>query len=76
MPMLFISGSEDPVGAYGKGVRKVAESYRKAGVLDVELVIMEGIRHEVLNDIKRDEARLLIYDWIRSHIGGENEKIN
>ena len=76
MPMLFISGSEDPVGAYGKGVRKVAESYRKAGVLDVELVIMEGIRHEVLNDIKRDEARLLIYDWIRSHSGGENEKIS
>ena len=29
---LFAAGSEDPVGNFGKGVRKIYEKYRAAGI--------------------------------------------
>ena len=32
LPVLFVSGAEDPVGNFGKGVRKVCEIYKSAGL--------------------------------------------
>lgn len=32
LPILMVSGAEDPVGDYGKGVRKACDSLKKAGV--------------------------------------------
>lgn len=37
LPILFAAGSEDPVGNFGKGVRKIYEKYRAAGIRDVSL---------------------------------------
>ena len=31
LPLLFVAGADDPVGAYGRNVRKVYEKYREAG---------------------------------------------
>lgn len=50
LPVLFVSGSEDPVGNYGKGPKEVCESYQKQGILDVSLKLYEGMRHEILNE--------------------------
>ncbi len=49
MPIFVISGSEDPVGEYGDGVRKVFEEYKSAGCT-VEMKLYDGYRHEILND--------------------------
>ena len=49
MPILLISGAEDPVGGYGKGIRTVEKKLRAAGV-PTECVLYEGARHEILND--------------------------
>ena len=49
LPVLFVSGAEDPVGNFGKGVRKVCEIYKSAGLRDVSLKLYEGDRHEILN---------------------------
>ena len=51
---MFISGAEDPVGGYGKGVEKAASLYRKAGIEDVRLVLFPDDRHEILNELDRD----------------------
>ena len=56
LPVLIISGAEDPVGKMGKGVRKLAEYYQKNGVKEVKTVIIPDSRHEVLNDVGREEA--------------------
>lgn len=56
MPVLLISGDADPVGDYGKGVRKVHEWLSEAGVKQLELKMYPGARHEVLNETNRDEV--------------------
>lgn len=56
LPMLLISGSMDPVGGNGKGVRKCYEMYKKAGIRDVRLILIDKGRHEILNDVMRDEV--------------------
>ncbi len=51
MPILLASGSEDPVGNMGKGVKKLDTFYReKAGMQNVEMKLFEGSRHEFLNE--------------------------
>ena len=53
LPMLIISGEDDPVGGYGKGVRKVHRLYEKAG-LRPRLKLYPEDRHELLNETDRD----------------------
>ena len=48
--LFVIAGTEDPVGAYGKGPKKLAEMYKKLGVKDVQLKLYENMRHEILNE--------------------------
>ncbi len=55
MPVLLVSGADDPVGEYGEGVVKVFESYKGAG-LRAELKLYDGYRHEILNDKSYDKV--------------------
>jgi alpha-beta hydrolase superfamily lysophospholipase len=64
LPMLFISGSEDAVGKYGRGMQKVAERYKKTGVTDLTVQLYPGGRHEMLNEINREEVHNDVLDWI------------
>ena len=66
LPLLLISGDKDPVGAYGKGVRQVAENYRRAGLHHVECRLYPGARHEVLNEINREQ----VYQDVLRFLGG------
>lgn len=60
LPVLLVSGAEDPVGNMGKGVKKLERFYKeKAGMKNVECVLFAGGRHEFLNesgdrDLKRN----------------------
>ena len=54
LPILLVSGDEDPVGAYGAGPAEVAEGLEEAGCTDVSLILYEGMRHEILNEIGRE----------------------
>ncbi len=56
LPILLIAGDQDPVGHYGKGVLKLEKAYRKVGLIDVQTIIYEGKRHEVLNEFGRDKV--------------------
>ncbi len=56
LPLLLVSGEDDPVGDMGRGVKKLAAFYKKAGVKDVELKLFAHSRHEFLNEKEnRDE---------------------
>lgn len=67
LPLLFVSGAEDPVGDCGAGVRKAADLMRRAGVEDVEMTLYEGMRHEILNEPGRGQVYTDIVDWIEEH---------
>ncbi len=56
LPILLISGEDDPVGNYGKGVRAVYDNLKKNRVRDVILKLYKGCRHEILNDNCREEV--------------------
>lgn len=57
LPILLISGENDPVGNYGRGVKEVYRRLRSAGVSDVSLRLYPDMRHEILNDIGKENVR-------------------
>jgi alpha-beta hydrolase superfamily lysophospholipase len=63
IPMLIMSGDEDPVGEYVKGVTRMYERYKKYDN-DVTFIIRHGDRHEILNENDREE----VYEEIRKFI--------
>jgi len=50
LPILLIAGADDPVGNYGKGVHEVSDKMSAAGIEDVNLILYENCRHEILNE--------------------------
>ena len=63
LPTLIMSGEDDPVGDYGKGVRFVYENLEKRSAR-VELKLYEGARHELFNETNRDEVFCDIVYWL------------
>ena len=64
LPLLFVSGSNDPVGDNGAGVRKAYDLMVKGGVKDVSIKLFEGDRHEILNEKNREEVFEYIGNWL------------
>lgn len=67
LPILIISGDEDPVGDFGKGPRRLANAYRDTGHIDVSCVVMPGMRHEPFNEARREETINTLLDWLARH---------
>ena len=72
LPIYIFSGDNDPVGEMGKGVKKVAKKYKKAGILDVTLKLYEGGRHEMLNEVNKDEVEKDLLKWLNARIVAKN----
>ena len=54
LPVLVVSGENDPVGNYGGGVREVYRRLLNAGVKDVSLKLYPDMRHEILNELGKE----------------------
>ena len=63
IPVYLFSGDQDPVGEMGKGVVKVAKKFKKAGN-DVTLKLYKGGRHEMLNEINKEEVEQDLLNWL------------
>ncbi|SET93380.1 alpha/beta fold hydrolase [Paenibacillus sp. NFR01] len=70
-PVYLFSGAKDPVGLAGKGVLRLAEIYRKRGIRDMEYKLYPGGRHEMLNEVNRDEVTANVLDWLERHLPGK-----
>ncbi len=68
-PIGIFSGDHDPVGGNGKLVKKLYEQYKDLGVKDVRLKLYEGARHEIINEINRDEVYKDMLAFMDSVIG-------
>ena len=68
LPVLFVSGSMDPVGANGKGVEQTVRAFRAAGMQDVTLKLYEGGRHEMHNEINREELHKDVLEFLEKHV--------
>lgn len=69
LPVLLLSGADDPVGNYGKSVEKVYHSYIDHGMQNVQMKLYEKDRHELLNETDRVSVYGDIYRWILQRIG-------
>lgn len=64
MRILQIAGEKDPVGDYGKGVKKVTEMLKNAGISDVEEYIDKTGRHELHNETNKEEIMRKVICWL------------
>lgn len=68
IPVLMISGKEDPVGNYGKGVEFACEKLVKAGLSKVSLKLWDDDRHELLNETDRRQVMEYLWKWFQETV--------
>ncbi len=56
LPILLLSGEEDPVGNYGKGIRQVERELVRAGK-QARCILYPEARHEILNDFCYEDVK-------------------
>lgn len=64
LPLYFIYGSEDPVGNYGQGVDLAVSRYKNSGIKDITVKKFVGGRHEILNELNKEEVFQNILEWM------------
>lgn len=69
LPIILLSGANDPVGDLGKGVRKVEKQLKKAGIKDLSCMLYENDKHEILNETDRAVVYQDILNWCESRAG-------
>ena len=67
LPIYFISGEQDPAGEMSKGVLGVYQKYKKAGLKEIRYKFYPEARHELLNEINRQEVFQDIINWLNKH---------
>lgn len=72
-PMLFVSGEDDPIGNYSKGVIETVEHLKTDGFQDVTMKIYANMRHEILNETEKEQVYQDIENWITSHLAATRE---
>ena len=66
LSVLFLSGSHDPVGKNGAGMKRVADDFRAAGLSDITVKLYPDARHEVFNELNRQEVYGDLANWLLS----------
>jgi alpha-beta hydrolase superfamily lysophospholipase len=67
LPIYIFSGAKDPVGGNTRGVLQVYHALKSAGVQDVTLKFYAEGRHEMLNEINRQEVFADVLAWLEKH---------
>lgn len=68
LPILLLSGKDDPVGDFGKGIRTLAKRLLAADCCKVSLKLYQGLRHVPLTDYRREEVAQDILTWILRYL--------
>ena len=68
LPVFFLSGADDPVGDYGRSVEQVYQSYQEVGMENVQMKLYPEDRHEILNEVDKEDVYGDIYRWILQRV--------
>lgn len=66
LPVFIMSGSDDSVGGFGAGVTSVYERLKEREICDLTFKLYEGGRHEMLNELNREEVYADMLSFIDS----------
>ncbi len=64
LPVLIVSGSDDPLHRGLRGLDLLEKRWREAGVRQIDVRIYPGARHELTNELDRDEVTRDVAAWI------------
>lgn len=64
LPILIFSGAKDPVGNAGKNVHKLYDKLVQTGIKDIQFKLYPEGRHEMLNEINREEVYQDVLNWL------------
>jgi alpha-beta hydrolase superfamily lysophospholipase len=64
LPVHIVGGAEDPCTQNGSDMKKLAIKLQNSGLSDVTCTILEGTRHESLNEINRDQTTKQFIKWL------------
>ena len=67
LPALLVGGDSDPMSNNGKGMPALYKALHKAGLADLTFGQFVGARHEILNDLCREEVSEEIREWLGQH---------
>lgn len=67
LPILLLSGKEDPLGNYGKGIAHLEDMFQSLHFRDVKSVLYPGARHELCHELNRDDVYDTVIDWLNRH---------
>lgn len=65
IPVYAFSGDKDPVGMEGKGFLQLIQNWKDAGAIDITYDLYKDGRHEMLNEINREEVINNCIQWIK-----------
>jgi alpha-beta hydrolase superfamily lysophospholipase len=68
LPIYVMAGEFDAVNDRLAGIRKLRKAYEAAGMEDVTVRVYPGARHELFNEINRDEVTRELIEWIEKRL--------
>ena len=68
MPILSITGEDDPVVGFEKGLRDSVKNLRRVGYEDIRTIVYPKMKHEVLNEVGNER----VYDDVLVFLNGIN----
>lgn len=67
LPIFLIAGDKDPVGKECKTISSLIQAYKKLGIKDVNYKFYKDARHEILNEINKEEVMRDVINWLNIH---------
>jgi alpha-beta hydrolase superfamily lysophospholipase len=64
LKLLLTSGTDDPLANGGKDIKIIADKYKENGVKDVTIKLYEGARHEIINELNKEEVITDMINWL------------
>ena len=64
LPVYILGGDKDPTSYQGRGVRQLVKAYEAAGMERVHVQLYPDGRHEMLNEINRNEVIMDLQNWL------------
>ena len=68
LPIFLFSGDQDPVGNLGVGVKRVYDMFERSGKTDLTYKLYEGMRHEPLQEIGKQQVYADLLAWLNVRI--------
>ena len=71
LPMLIISGEQDPVGNWGKGIKEIDQKIKQLSCQDYEMRLFPNMRHEIHNELEKQQVWDYVVSWLDNRCKAE-----